>query len=115
MLRIEDKTIYLTRGDTAFIKLTPKNKDGTDYEIQEGDKLIFRLKEKPDLTAVICEKEIDTSTCILTLNPKDTESCRNEKDYRYEAELVTSNGYHFTYIENEIFHIGTELEVHRNV
>ena len=50
----------------------------------------------------------------LQLNPEDTESCDNGKDYRYEFELITATGYHFTFIEDELFHIGIELEVHPN-
>lgn len=114
MLNIRGTTIHLTRADTAFIKITPKNKDGTDYIIQSGDRLVFRIKQNVNDMRVVCEKDIDPTTCILTLNPEDTVFCRNDKDYRWEAELVTASGYHFTFIEDAIFHIGVELEVHRN-
>lgn len=111
MLRIEGTSIYLTRGDTAYLKITPRNKDGSEYELQEGDKIIFRLKRAVNDTFLIVEKEVDTSSLILTLLPEDTEPCGNGRDYLWEAELQTAAGQHYTFIANARFHIGVELEV----
>lgn len=41
MIEIEDKTIKLSRGDAATIKLTIPN-----YEFKIGDKIKFRVFEK---------------------------------------------------------------------
>ena len=44
MIKIdEEKTIHLTRGDSATIVVTAQNYDGSNYEFQKGDKL---YKEK---------------------------------------------------------------------
>ena len=38
MIKIdEEKTIHLTRGDTATIVVTAQNDDGSNYEFQKGD------------------------------------------------------------------------------
>ena len=112
MLVIDGLDIHLTRGDTAFIEVIPTNEDGSPYEMQEGDKIFFRLKRKSTDDTVICEKEVDVVSMTLQIDPEDTEPCQNGKDYRYEFELVTAAGYHFTFIEDQLFHIGVELEVH---
>ena len=113
MLYIQGTDIHLTRADTAIIDVTITNSDGTPYEVQAGDKVIFRLRKDSRSIPIICEKEIDMQTMTLTLNPEDTEPCENGKDYRYEFELITASGMHCTFIENALFHVGVELEVHR--
>lgn len=109
-LRVVNNQIFLTRGDTAYLDVAPMNDDGTPYDIQPGDKIYFRLKLKPkDDSPIICEKEVNTASCQLHIEPQDTEECINNKDYRYELELVTAAGDHYTYIQDELFHIGVEL------
>lgn len=120
MLKIEGQKIYLTRADSAKIKVTPKVKDDEGifhpYELQEGDQIFFRLKRKAeDDYEVICEKEcvinVSENQAILNLVPIDTESCEF-KEHRYECELVTYDDFHSTFIENQPFTIGKELERH---
>lgn len=114
MLVIEDRAIFLTRGDTAFIKATPIDGD-EDYTFQDGDKVIFRLRRKAGQGEIACEKEcvIDfvENQAVLTLAPEDTENCEF-KEYRYEFELVTADDEHFTFVADEPFTIGKELENH---
>lgn len=113
MLFIKGTEIYLTRADSAIIDVIVTNSDGSPYEIQEGDRIIFRLRKDGKNSPIICEKDANVSEMTLTLDPKDTEPCENGQDYRYEFELVTAAGIHCTFIENALFHIGVELEVHR--
>jgi hypothetical protein len=113
MLIIKGTEIHLTRADTAIIDVTITNSDGTPYEVQEGDRVVFRLRKDGKSSPIICEKDADMLSMTLTLEPEDTEPCENGKDYRYEFELITASGMHCTFIENAIFHIGVELEVHR--
>lgn len=112
MLYIKGTDIHLTRADTAVIDVEITNSDGTPYEVQEGDRVVFRLRKDSRTSPIICEKDVNMQTMALTLNPEDTESCENGKDYRYEFELITTSGVHCTFIENALFHIGVELEVH---
>lgn len=114
MLEIDSrtKTITLTRGDTAYIEVsTLLNADGTDYEYNADDKVYFRLK----LDSSMLEKEmaidLENNKSTLTLYPEDTENLAFGI-YKYEMELVTAIGEHFTFIADKNFTISKELEVH---
>lgn len=111
MLQVEGSRIFLTRGDTAFLVLHILDSAGNPYNVQEGDKIYFRLKSDVFSRQLIIEKEIDINSLRLQLDPEDTEDL-SFTTYKYEIELVTSTGYHFTIIENSEFVIRPELEVH---
>lgn len=120
MLKITGLDIYLTRGDSARIQAIPKIKDQEGeripYTLEEGDQIIFRLKRKADdtYTPVVdkaCNIDLENNKAVIYLQPEDTESCEF-KDYRYEFELITHNDFHCTFIENQSFTIGKELEIH---
>ena len=119
MLKVKDNHIYITRGDSGYITVVPQETTGgstKDYQLEEGDKIIFRLKARPeDICSVICEKNCDvnlnTNTALLRLEPEDTLKC-GFREYRYEMELVTHGGFHSTFIENQSFIVGRELETH---
>lgn len=113
MIQITGQSIYLTRGDSATLEIDLKRQGTTTaYVIQEGDTFYFRVKRSPNAELLI-EKEFEAtgeSTIALTLDPEDTADLLNDTDYRYEVELVTSAGWHDTFIANQLFHIGVELE-----
>lgn len=111
MLQVKGSRISLTRGDTAFLLLHVVDGDGNDYEIQPGDKIYFRLKSDAYSNQLLVEKEIDTTSLRLQLDPEDTKDLAFAT-YKYEIELVTVSNYHFTIIENSEFDIRPELEVH---
>ena len=111
MLKITNNEIYLTRGDTMQVELTLTNADGTAYEPAEGDEVIFRLRKNVNEGTVLIEKSIDTSTMVLELAPEDTIPL-SSGTYHYEVEIITSQGHHYTVIEDTIFTIGRELEDH---
>ena len=54
-------------------------------------------------------KEVDPETLTLELTPNDT-SWLDFTLYRYEIELVTVDGKHFTVVDNTPFFVGVELE-----
>ena len=117
MLHITGNKIHLTRGDTAFIKVDLKKHDGETYVPQEGDHIYFRLKKLATANNVLVEKEVsfdvvgNDTYLILELQENDTKDL-DFSTYKYEIEVVTSEGYRFTAIENTAFEIGAELEVH---
>lgn len=119
MLKVKNNQIYITRGDSGYITVVPQETIGDstkDYELKMGDKIIFRLKARPeDSCAVICEKNCDVNinnnTALLRIEPEDTSKC-GFREYRYEMELVTHDGFHSTFIENQSFIVGRELEIH---
>lgn len=113
MLEIDrNGNIKLTRADTAYIDVIDlKDKDGTAYTLVSGDVIWFRLKG----AATLLEKQLiidtDLNFATLTLEPEDTEDLAFST-YKYEMELVTSIGEHFTFIAYKNFTIDNELEVH---
>ena len=76
MIKIENSNIYLTRGDSASINITIQNDDGSDYEFQVGDKIIFSVKNKYSDTTPLLRKEIETesasTSATISLTKQDT-------------------------------------------
>lgn len=74
MLEVDGSEISLTRGDTAEFEVHPLNPDGTPYEFQEGDSVVFTLAKKWGAPSPIVEREVPTSTLLLRIRPADTGS-----------------------------------------
>ena len=111
MLNIDGYTIELTRGDNAEIEITPINEmTRYPYEFHEGDTVIFRLW---DSEGILIEKNciIAENECNLNFVESDTLGL-DFKSYKYEVELVTYNGKHYTFIADQTFIIGVEGEQH---
>ena len=82
MLKIEPNgETYLTRADTAFIKpiieVEDEEKPGKfdPYELQEGDRVIFRLalnSNSPVLIEKDCVIDLENNKAVLNLVPEDT-------------------------------------------
>lgn len=115
MFTINGQTIHLTRGDTAAIQPIPTvTATGEPYEFETGDAVFFRLRQMPGYGEVFvkeCVIDTNENTCTLTLKPEDTEDLQMT-EYRYEFELVDTNDDHYTFIENQSFIVGKELENH---
>lgn len=111
MLKVSRNKITLTRGDTAYLQLLLTDENGNAYTPVEGDKIYFRLKKSALLGLLLLEKEVYTDTMTLELKPEDTARL-DFGNYRYEIELVTEAGEHFTVIENAPIEITAELESH---
>ena len=86
MLKIENNNIYLTKGDTAAIKLTILKPDGSEYEIEEHDRLVFNVgyvyENEPVITQIFNGNK-------LILTPEETEKLQFG-DYHYEVKLIKS-------------------------
>ena len=95
MIKIdEEKTIHLTRGDTATIVITAQNDDGSDYEFQKGDILRLKVMSKKNVEDIVLTKDV-----LIDLNKKtiDVELSSDETrigdyinkpvTYWYEIEL----------------------------
>ena len=44
MLTCEGNTIHLTRGDSAVLLLKIQRENGSEYELQAGDSVLFTVK-----------------------------------------------------------------------
>jgi hypothetical protein len=93
-----NKQITLTRGDTAILAVELKNQDGTDYEIQTGDKLVMTVKESITDTEAVISKTADND--VFTLEPSDTIGLCGV--YEYDIQLTTADGDVYTPIQSEI-------------
>ena len=90
----EDKSIYLTRGDIANIKVRANKTENEAYVFQPRDIVRMQVFEKSKCNCVVMKKEVEvteeTSTVDIFLNKKDTsigENINKPIDYWYEIEL----------------------------
>ena len=106
MLVIENTTIKLTRGDTAFLTIPLKKNLYETYELAEGDVLRFTVKKKATNTTPLFQKEL-TGTNVFHIAPADTAALDFGK-YVYDIELTTADGDVYTPIVGE-FHVMEEV------
>ena len=111
MLKINKKTITLTRGDNASIRLRPRydDEERTEYVVEEGDRVIFRMKVKNQLIEKECNISVENNRIVVSFIPQNTIDL-NPGVYRYEAELVTSWQMHYTFLQDQTFILTKELE-----
>lgn len=105
MLTIEDSTIYLTRGDTAYITVNLEYNDGS-YEMQTGDTLTLSVKKAVEDTDYALQIITDTNT--INILPADTKELEYGK-YVYDIQLQTAAGEIFTVIEKSPFKLQEEV------
>jgi hypothetical protein len=90
----EDKSIYLTRGDVAFIEITAAEQDETLHQFKAGDIVRIQVFEKKKHDSVVLRKEVlveeDTTSVSIYLEKDETkfgEVINKPVDYWYEVEL----------------------------
>ena len=107
MLEIKDNgTIYLTRGDSAYLAVNIKHK-GKDYIAQDGDVLTFSVKKDVDDEEYVIKKTFYAGNAIV-INPEDTKH-RPFGKYVYDVQMTTSRGEVFTVVEPTLFYIKEEV------
>lgn len=115
MFTITGNKIYLTRGDSADISVNLTDIEGEPYEIQPGDVVYFRMKQRAtkEPSQILVEKtaHISENEIIVSLDEADTKELPFGK-YHYEIELVTANNKHYTVIVDTEFEVGKEIENH---
>ena len=99
MIKIdEEKTIHLTRGDTATIVITAQNDDGSNYEFQKGDTLRLKVMSKKKVEEIVLTKDIiiDSNKESVEIELTSDESrigdyINKPITYWYEVELNPDN------------------------
>lgn len=93
----EDNSIYVTRGDIVFIKVSADDK-GTPHTFQVGDVLRIKVYGKKNCTDVVLQKDFPVTSVTqeveMILEEEDTkigEVINKPKDYWYEIELNPYN------------------------
>lgn len=109
-VRIDKCDITMTRGDTLRTTVTVKKSDGTDYELQSGDKLVFYLGSvNTSATAEpVLTKEIPAATKELYLTAEETKKLK-AKAYVYDIELQKAGGDIDTIINCAKFNLNNEV------
>ena len=90
----DDLSIYITRGDTAFFRLSAMKDDTEKYKFQPGDVVRIKVFEKKSCDNVVMQKlfgiEAETDTVDMMLDENDTkigDVISKPTDYWYEIEL----------------------------
>lgn len=103
----ENNNITLTRGDSASISVALKNPDGTYYNLQSGDELLFTVKYNCITEDIIIQKDISTDA-IINLIPSDTKDLLYG-EYFYDVQLTRANGSVNTVIPPRDFIVAKEV------
>ena len=91
---LDDKTICLTRGDTANIAFTASLEDGAPYVFTPGEIIRFSVFEKKNCSNVVLSKDTEVTqqseSVMVRLTKQETkigEIISKPTDYWYEVEL----------------------------
>lgn len=89
----DDRSIYLTRGDTVFFRVTAKD-HGTPYTFKPGDIVRMSVTAKKDVSTVYLQKDFPvykaTKSVFIYLEEKDTKigkKANKHEDFWYEIVL----------------------------
>jgi hypothetical protein len=109
MLTIDSaNNITLTQGNSAEIDITPLDAEGEPIELQEGDKVIFKVEScrkevyKKELTAEDYDSEEQALKLIIT--PEDTVNLPCMA-YTYDCLYIFADGSAYTFIDAAMFKI----------
>ena len=108
MLYIDDKTIKLTRGDTARLTVPIINlANNGEYTMKSGDILYFTVKKTAKDSDFLFQKSVTGSNSIH-IKPEDTADLSFGK-YKYDVQLTTATGDVYTVIEPSTFEVMEEI------
>lgn len=100
--------ITITQGNSAEIDITPLGEDGKPYELQEGDKVIFKVEScrKEIIRRVLTAEDWDSEQdgLIMVLNPEDTVNLPC-KEYTFDCLYIFADGSAKTFIDAAMFKV----------
>lgn len=104
----ENLKIVMTKGDTptfAFKALLP---DGSEYEFEEGDRVIFAAKQNKYDPVPVFTIEADTEKKQVCFKEEDTKELEIGR-YIWELSLSKEDGYRCTFIAGKILKLTVEV------
>lgn len=110
MLEINGTDIRMTRGNTAYLDITPLNEGGQPIVLDDGDRVIFKVKSpfgETKLTRILdssCYTDAEDTSVNLLLIPDDTLSMRTGL-YLYDCILIFADGQAYTFISESHFEL----------
>lgn len=108
MLRIDQNSISLTRGDTAYLTVPIFNDvTGEEYVMQPDDTLTLTVKRSVRDTEFVFQK-VSTGSNAFHILPTDTAGVKFAV-YKYDIQLTTADGDVYTVIEPTDFKIAEEV------
>lgn len=91
---LDNKSIYVTRGDIASIEVSAKSHTGEAYVFKVGDVVRLQVFEKGRCNKIVLQKTVEAleecTTLDIFLETGDTRFCEvihAPKDYWYELTL----------------------------
>lgn len=99
----------MTRGDSAYIRIPIDleiDEETYEYEMQEGDQIIFSVKKKYTDEEYLIHKTFTEN--IVHLTPSDTRLLDYGK-YDYDVEINMANGDIFTIVPKSQFTVEAEV------
>ena len=106
MLIIKNNRIYLTRGDTATLKIDLENQDGKVVKLEPEDILTLTVKKLASDINPLIQLTAD-STGQFAIDPEDT-SGLNAGVYLYDVQL-NRQGNIYTVIPQNYFELKEEI------
>ena len=110
MVRINGKTITMTRGDSLHAVVNMVNMDGTPFVPAEGDIVLFVANTTYGGTSTLIEVEVPHDTLTLNLEPEDTADLEIG-NYVWEMKLIKADGDVDTFIDKGTLRLDQEVIV----
>lgn len=104
----ENNRITMTKGDTPTFSFEILLLDGSIYEFEDGDSVVFAAKKNKydTVPAFIIEADLETRT--ISFSEKDTKELEIGK-YIWEMSLNKADGYRCTFIANRVLKLTVEV------
>lgn len=108
MVRINGKTIIMTRGDSFHAVVQMKNPDGTSFFPATNDTIVFVCKENFSDEDVLIEVEVPHDTMTVDFGPNSTADLDIGK-YVWEMKLITADGDVDTFIDKGVLKLDNDV------
>lgn len=91
-VKISNKTITMTRGDTLRLKINISDSLGNPYTPTDGDSIRFAVKNSYSDATPLILKQIPIDTLLLQLDPSDTKTIKQPSDLVYDIQITMADG-----------------------
>lgn len=114
MLEVIDSNIFLTRGDSALLKIDIQDIDGKDFmHTTQSFNLIFTVKKYCESKYFVIKKTLENNSNTFELEPEDTNKLPFG-EYFYDVELHMDNKI-FTIITPHKFILQKEVGMNNDI
>lgn len=90
MYKVEFNRIYITSGDSAFLKLSIKDRLGQEYIPKDDDIILFSVKQSTKDKRLLFQKRINNTDLGVELLPLDTKNLSPGR-YIYDVQLMRND------------------------